>query len=300
MGFFDPQYKKTIPKYATRIGVVTSKTGAVLQDIERTVHARNPYIELLLVPALVQGENAPDSLISALEKIDSQKCDVIIVGRGGGSAEDLWCFNDERLARTIFNLKTPVISAVGHETDFTIADFVADARALTPTAGAEMAAFEYRVWKETIEHYLGILENETVHQWRMRKSDLEVLKSKLEKAHPCVSLNSQKEKVGNLKKLLPVYWNRIFSEKQNRIGELKAWLPHYMKAGLEKKENEFQLLAKRLEGESPLKKLVNGFGFLKGEKGPLKSVHEVSAGETLTVTVSDGTIQTIVESVKEN
>ena len=143
MGMFAPEYKQPIPKYIKRLGVVTAPTGAAIQDIRNISLRRNPYLQIILYPALVQGEGAAKSIVKGIQMLDQAGVDVIIVGRGGGSIEDLWAFNEEIVARAIFECHTPVISAVGHETDFTIADFVADLRAPTPSAAAELAVDDY-------------------------------------------------------------------------------------------------------------------------------------------------------------
>ena len=152
MGMFDSCYKQPIPRYALRVGVVTAPTGAAIRDIMNISARRNPYVQLVLCPALVQGEQAPASIVRGIRRLDSMGLDVLIVGRGGGSIEDLWAFNEECVARAIFDCQTPVISAVGHETDVTIADYVADLRAPTPSAAAELAVFDYRQFEEQIGH----------------------------------------------------------------------------------------------------------------------------------------------------
>ena len=151
MGMFAPEYKQPIPKFAKRIGIVTAPTGAAIRDIMNIYARRNPYVQLLLYPALVQGDGAAASIVKGIEMLEKQNVDVIIVGRGGGSIEDLWAFNEEVVARAIFNCRIPIISAVGHETDTTIADYVADMRAPTPSAAAELAVFEY----QAIDNFLG-------------------------------------------------------------------------------------------------------------------------------------------------
>ena len=150
MGMFAPEYKQPIPKFAKKIGIVTAPTGAAIRDIMNISARRNPYVQLILYPALVQGDGATASIAKGIEMLDKHGVDVIIVGRGGGSIEDLWAFNEEPVARAIFNCRTPIISAVGHETDTTIADYVADMRAPTPSAAAELAVFEY----QALENYL--------------------------------------------------------------------------------------------------------------------------------------------------
>ena len=153
MGMFAAEYKKPIPKYAMRIGVVTAPTGAAVRDIQNIAGRRNPFVQLILYPALVQGDGAVESIVNGIHALDMLGLDVLIVGRGGGSIEDLWAFNEESVARAIFECETPVISAVGHETDTTIADYVADLRAPTPSAAAELAVFDYYAVKEQMAFY---------------------------------------------------------------------------------------------------------------------------------------------------
>ena len=158
MGMFASEYKQQIPSYVRRLGVVTAPTGAAIQDIRNISYRRNPYIQIVLYPALVQGEGAKESIAAGIEALDQMNLDLIIVGRGGGSIEDLWAFNEEVVARAIFQCNTPVISAVGHETDTTIADFVADLRAPTPSAAAELAVADIRGILEQIEAYQNRLQ----------------------------------------------------------------------------------------------------------------------------------------------
>lgn len=153
MGMFAKEYKQPIPAYAKTVGIVTAPTGAAIQDIRNVAGRRNPYVQLILYPALVQGDGAKESIIEGIEKLDAYGVDVMIVGRGGGSVEDLWAFNEEEVARAIFNCKIPIISAVGHETDTTIADFVADLRAPTPSAAAELAVADIRGVFQSLENY---------------------------------------------------------------------------------------------------------------------------------------------------
>ena len=173
MGMFDASYKKPIPKYAKRVGIVTAPTGAAIQDIRNIASRRNPYVQLILYPALVQGEGAAASVVNGIRALDALGVDVMIVGRGGGSIEDLWAFNEEIVARAIFACETPVISAVGHETDTTIADYVADLRAPTPSAAAELAVFDHALVKEQIagrRNQFGRLLRNQIGAARMRLS----------------------------------------------------------------------------------------------------------------------------------
>ena len=179
MGMFAPEYKKPIPRFAKKVGVVTAKTGAAIQDIINITHRRNPYVQLILYPTLVQGESAAVNIAAGIDYLDTLGLDVIIVGRGGGSIEDLWAFNEECVAMAIFRCETPVISAVGHETDFTIADFVADLRAPTPSAAAELAVFEYDTFENTLNLFAAQLSQSMQALIESRKKELEHAKLSL-------------------------------------------------------------------------------------------------------------------------
>ncbi len=159
MGMFDAGYKQPIPRFIRTLGVVTAPTGAAVQDIRNIAHRRNPYVQVILYPALVQGDGAKESIVKGIQALEALGVDVMIVGRGGGSMEDLWAFNEEEVARAVFNCSVPVISAVGHETDTTIIDYVADLRAPTPSAAAELAVYDYRALQESLLGYEQILRD---------------------------------------------------------------------------------------------------------------------------------------------
>ena len=184
MGMFDPRYKKPVPKYAKRIGIVTAPTGAAIRDIQNIAGRRNPYVELVLYPALVQGEGAKESIVRGIEILDGAGVDVIIVGRGGGSIEDLWAFNEEVVAQAIFDCETPIISAVGHETDITIADYVADLRAPTPSAAAELAVFDFRAFKDALDRYRTALRRGPETKLNHLKMQLRLRQTKLAMRSP--------------------------------------------------------------------------------------------------------------------
>ena len=172
MGMFAPEYKQPIPAYVKKIGVVTAPTGAAVQDIKNIALRRNPFVQIILYPALVQGEGAADSIVEGIRRLDALNLDVLIVGRGGGSIEDLWAFNEEKVARAVFSCHTPVISAVGHETDTTIIDFVADLRAPTPSAAAELAVADVRAVLNTLENYKSRMNHAMANQTQRARSRL--------------------------------------------------------------------------------------------------------------------------------
>lgn len=240
MGMFDIMYKQPIPKYATKIGICTASTGAAIQDIRNISSRRNPYVQLYLYPAIVQGENAVASIVQGLRYLDEMDMDVIIVGRGGGSIEDLWAFNEEAVARTIFNMKTPVISAVGHETDTTIADYVADLRAPTPSAAAELAVFDYNEFKNKLFQYKRTLEN---------KLEREIQKNRILVKNYEARVNYVSPK------------NQLLTKKQY-VDELFTKMENLFKNKLTNDKHTLGILAERLNGLSPLNKLSNGYAYI--------------------------------------
>ena len=199
MGMFDEIYKKPIPRYSRRIGIVTASTGAAVRDIINVATRRDPYVELVLYPARVQGEGAKESIVRGIRQLDKMGLDVMIVGRGGGSIEDLWAFNEECVARAIFEAETPIISAVGHETDFTIADFVADRRAPTPSAAAELASFEYDVLEEQFGAYRSALEKEMTQRLQLLKARVNADKERLQRLSPRSVLQNRRQQLDAMK-----------------------------------------------------------------------------------------------------
>ncbi|MGN0348751.1 MAG: exodeoxyribonuclease VII large subunit [Roseburia sp.] len=245
MGMFSAEYKKPIPRYAMRIGVVTAPTGAAVQDIRNIASRRNPYVQLILYPALVQGEGAVASICNGIRTLDALGVDVMIVGRGGGSIEDLWAFNEEAVARAIFESKTPIIAAVGHETDTTIADYVADLRAPTPSAAAELAVFDYRMTKGMLMGYRDSIERMLSQKLRTARLQVENYQAKLRLFDPAIRLREQRKYVADLQERLEGTMQQCIREKRHTLA----------------------LLSERMEGVSPLKKLSQGFSYVADAKG---------------------------------
>ena len=272
MGMFEKEYKKPIPKYAMKVGIITAATGAAIQDIINISTRRNPYVRLYLYSAIVQGEQAVPSIISGLNCMDSMGVDVIIVGRGGGSIEDLWAFNDENVARAIFSCKTPVISAVGHETDTTIADFVADMRAPTPSAAAELAVFDYRQYLEDIEGIRLTMEKLMYGKLDTYMRRLENFTLRLENKNPI-------RQISNKKQLL-----------QSQAEKLK----YKMNTRLQNEKSRLRLMAERLNSKSPLLRLDKGHAYVSAGENPLKSIEQVKAGDTVQIHLKDGLVETEV------
>ncbi len=274
MGYFSKDYKRPIPRYAKKIGVVTAKTGAAVHDIITISKRRNPYISIYLYPALVQGESAKYSIVDGIQKLDELGLDVIIVGRGGGSIEDLWAFNEEIVAEAIFAAKTPIISAVGHETDFTIADFVADMRASTPSAAAELAVCDISVVENVIEQYNYRINNiftREVEKYRQLVNNYEL----------------------RIKYLNPV--NQV-NEKRQITAQYLDKLDNLMKNRLTKYKNNLSLFASRLEGVSPVNRLGQGYSYTENAEGKnISSIKDVAENDIIKTYVKDGFVSSRVE-----
>lgn len=278
MGMFDPQYKRPIPRYAKTVGIVTASTGAAIRDIMNIAERRNPYVQLFLCPAQVQGENAKYSIVKAIQRLDSMGLDILIVGRGGGSIEDLWAFNEEMVARAIFACKTPVISAVGHETDVTIADYVADMRAPTPSAAAELAVFDYRQFAEQAEGYRQALIRSAERQVEKSRYRTGEYRYRLSLKHPQKKLDDRRQRAVDMEEQI----NRLMKEK------------------LLEARHRLALLSGRLSGVSPLEKLSQGYGFVSGsDEKKIVSVHQVKQGDRIYIYVQDGKIGAKVETAED-
>lgn len=270
MGMFSSQFKQQIPSHIKRLGIVTAPTGAAVRDIMNISRRRNPYVQLVLYPALVQGEGAADSIVKGIRMLDEYGVDTIIVGRGGGSIEDLWAFNEEKVARAIFNCRTPVISAVGHETDVTIADYVADLRAPTPSAAAELAVADVRQVTERLSQY--------------RYAFYGRMTGQIERA-----TQEAKRRLLRLNYLSPE--NQIREKRQSLIDKEER-LQLLMRSALEEKRHQMMIYVERMKGLSPLDKLSQGYSYIADESGrTVTSIDDVSEGERLKVYVTDGYIR---------
>lgn len=278
MGMFSPEYKKELPFYAARVGIVTAPTGAAIQDIRNISTRRNPGVELILYPAQVQGEGAAESIVRGLRRLDRYGVDVIICGRGGGSIEDLWAFNTEEVARAIFECQTPVISAVGHETDTTIADFVADLRAPTPSAAAEMAVCE-------VGELLDRIQDQERKLFRLMQNRIQEERSRIKQAELRLKMHSPEQ---------------VLNERRSRLLELEMRFHDRMEHRLEREKNRLALLSEKLEGLSPLKQMARGYAFVADEEHrAVQSVKMLAAEERLTLYLSDGRAKVRVEEREE-
>lgn len=276
-GLFDHEKKKPIPKNPKKIGVVTARTGAAIHDIISTAKRRNPYVQLILYPAKVQGDGASDTIVAGIKALDQYGVDIIIVGRGGGSIEDLWAFNEEKVARAIYEVQTPIISGTGHEVDTTIADYAADLRAATPTAACELAVPDIREVMAGIinrEYTLRTLLKQVVRRYQMKLQQYQITIANFD---PRFQLQEQKM----------------------HLAELEEQIHAVMKNKMTDYQHKLELYTKELHGLSPTAKLINGFGYIEGSNGePVTSVKKVMEGDQISLTISDGTIITKAEQIK--
>ena len=268
MGMFAPEYKQPIPAYVKKIGVVTAPTGAAVQDIKNIALRRNPFVQIILYPALVQGEGAADSIVEGIRRLDALNLDVLIVGRGGGSIEDLWAFNEEKVARAVFSCHTPVISAVGHETDTTIIDFVADLRAPTPSAAAELAVADVRAVLNTLENYKSRMNHAMANQTQRARSRLLQYETKWKYLGPENKIRDQRARHAELER-------RYTDAMEEKLKEARHRLALYIQA---------------MKGLSPLDKLNQGYSYVEKEGKAITSVQDVKEGDLLEICVSDGKI----------
>ena len=289
MGMFDSCYKQPIPKYARKVGIVTAGTGAAIRDIMNISARRNPYVQLILYPALVQGEQAKYSIAKGIETLDRMGLDVLIVGRGGGSIEDLWAFNEEMVARAIFNCTTPVISAVGHETDVTIADYVADLRAPTPSAAAELAVFDYSQFVEQVNLYRQVLERSMERRMEKLHFRLDQCGMRLKLLSPQRQLNDRRQRLADMEHRLERMLEEELGASLRMLEDRKLRLEAQMAAGLTEGKHRLALLSGRLDGLSPLKKLGGGFGFVTDARGrAFTSIAQAEPGDIIRISVKDG------------
>lgn len=290
MGMFAPEYKKPIPRFAKTIGIATASTGAAVHDIINVTTRRNPYIQLVFVPTKVQGQGAAQSIVNSIRTLDDYGVDVIIVGRGGGSLEDLWAFNEEIVARAIFNCRTPVISAVGHETDYTIADFTADMRAPTPSAAAEIATADMTEFMASLDERkqrlnravtglitwtrTGILERQQDRMRNAMADRIDAYRRRSERMQYSMNM------------LSPITRINAFRAQSE---EARMKLAQVMNAGLTDARHALAIKAERLKGLSPLEKISSGYAWISdGQEKHLSKASELRKGQEITVRFADG------------
>lgn len=275
-GLFDDSKKKKIPHFAQKIGVVTAQTGAVIQDIRNVSNRRNPYVQIILYPAKVQGKDAHQTIIKGLQYFEKTDVDIVIIGRGGGSIEDLWEFNQEELAYAIAACTKPVISAVGHETDTTIADYAADLRAPTPSAAAELAVFSYRDYEIALQEYRYTLN-------RYMENVLQIKRLQLKQYETVLSHASPKDLIAQ---------RRLF------LAECADRMTYLIEQKILSAKHQLALYAEELKGLSPLQKLQDGYSYVENAQGKnVNQVKNLTKGEILTVKMTDGQAKVSVEEI---
>ena len=279
MGMFEASYKKPIPTYVKKLGVVTAATGAAVRDIIQVSKRRNPFVQIILYPAQVQGEGAAESIVEGICALEKLGVDAMIVGRGGGSIEDLWAFNERIVAEAVFHCSVPVISAVGHETDTTIIDFVSDLRAPTPSAAAELAVFDIRTVFAQIETYQEIFLGKIQQKIDLYRRQIQQYERLLSMKHPMHQIREQRQ----------------------RLLSLEERLETLMKMQLDHKKHALHLKISRLNGLSPLEKLQQGLAYVSNKDGKsVHSVEQVLVGEKLSVQLKDGQLQVTVLEKEQN
>lgn len=297
-GMFDPSYKQPIPPYVKRLGVVTAATGAAVRDIIQISKRRNPFIEIILYPAIVQGDAAPDSIVRGIRTLDSMDVDVIIIGRGGGSLEDLWAFNEERVAEAVFDCATPVISAVGHETDTVITDFVADLRAPTPSAAAELAVFDLYRYDGDIDAFRRRLQDAMSGKIRRQRTDLLRISREIRHLSPDARIRDQRQTVDRI-------WDRLDQLMSFRIDDMRTRadrrdrLRMLINSKIIDSRHRMELIAGTLEHLSPLARLSGGYGFVSTPDGhAIYSAADIHPDEDFHVRLRDGLIEATACRVK--
>ncbi len=278
MGMFAPEYKQPVPKYIRTLGVVTAPTGAAVRDIINIATRRNPYIQIILYPAIVQGEQAVSSIVNGIRALERLGVDVMIVGRGGGSIEDLWAFNEEAVAQAVFDCSIPIISAVGHETDTTIIDFVADLRAPTPSAAAELAVYDFALLMERILAYRNALGHAMQVQLERQKNRLDAQKMRMKYLNPESRIRQKRMYCMDLEVRMTGLMKQVLTKQQHRLG----------------------LYAAQLKGLSPLEKLSQGYAYIENEHhSVVNDVRKVKPEDKMQIYVKNGIIQARVEEVRE-
>lgn len=278
LGYFAPEHKKQLPAYPKRIGIVTASTGAAIQDIVSVAKRRNPYVSLFLYPATVQGSEAGPSIAKGIGILDAYGVDAIIIGRGGGSIEDLWPFNERIVADAIYQCSTPIISGTGHETDVTIADLCADVRAATPTAAAEILLPDIFAVMQQMDHYRDLLDNRISYRLQTVRDRVQLYERQMKQMHPGNRLRLQKDRLSHLEMLL--------QERMNHK--------------LQTAKNNYAMYMQKLDALSPLQRLGGGYAFVKDENGKgVLSASELSLNSVLDITFKDGSVKAKVININD-
>ena len=291
-GLFDAEHKKAIPPYPRRLGVVTARTGAAIQDIINVSLRRNPWLQIVFCPAQVQGEGASASVVAAIHALEDYGVDVMIVGRGGGSMEDLWAFNEENVARAVYECGVPVISAVGHETDTTIIDFVSDLRAPTPSAAAELAVPDMRVVESRLSAYDEALDNAMEEALNRRREKLLGLERIFRHLSPRARLTERRRQLADRAERMTLLMDRQLQADRQRTARYKERMQTMMERGLDREKARLAVKIQKLEGLSPLRQLERGYAYVTdGEGHGITSIEQAPAGTRITVAMTDGEIE---------
>lgn len=322
LGMFAQEYKRPIPKYVRTLGVVTARTGAAVRDIIQIATRRNPYVQIILYPAVVQGDGAVPSIVSGIRALEQLGVDVMIVGRGGGSIEDLWAFNEREVAQAVFNCSVPIISAVGHETDTTIIDFVADLRAPTPSAAAELAVFDVRELLQRMTGYEDALTQRMKRWINRQREDIRRFERQFQTLSPESRIRSYRQQRTRLEEALSERMNSLLNRRKEKMRgytgqfrilnptgkirscrqyqvRLEGELTGRMERIMAVKRHELEIYIEKLKGLSPLEKLSGGFSYLEDAEGKqIRSASQVAAGDALKIRMKDGTLEAQVTDVQ--
>ena len=300
-GLFEFEHKKEIPQFPRKVGIVTAGTGAAIQDIRNIAKRRNPYVQLYLYPAKVQGEGAAKTIVSGIRNLDTMGLDTIIIGRGGGSIEDLWAFNEECVARAIYDAHTPIISGTGHEIDNTIADYVADLRAPTPSAACELAIPDIMALVRQLTRYESEMNQSMDQKLQKIRQQTDLLGTRLQSLSPSVKLEKQSLYLNALEMRLQNV-SPIIRLKNDKIylDMLQDKLCQFMEDRYKKVCYQYKLLLSKLDALSPTAKLSGGYGYIEGGNGePVCSAADITEQDSFTVTVWDGKIHGVVTEVEK-
>ena len=299
-GLFDESHKKPIPRYPKKIGIITSRTGAVIEDIKRTAREANPYVQLILYSAIVQGADAAATLIRGIKRFEEEGVDTIIIGRGGGSTEDLWCFNDEKLARTVYSCRIPVISAVGHQTDRTLVDEVSDLSVATPTAAAMNAVPSLALAFNELDGFKDSISNKLQLRIDRMKSSIDKFEYGIRRQSPQMKIKEVGRQIDNYS----LSYNRLLSAKLDNYDRViigsKQQLDRLMRASYEALNKKFITITTEIEGKSPMKRLMGGYSYVENEAGEnIRSIKSVKQGERLNLVLADGSVKAKVEEINK-
>ncbi|WP_042905872.1 exodeoxyribonuclease VII large subunit [Glaesserella parasuis] len=323
LGLFAQEHKKPIPTFVKRVGIVTSSSGAALQDILHILQRRDPSLEVVIYPTLVQGKEATADIVQMIELANRrQECDVLIVGRGGGSLEDLWCFNEEAVAWAIYHSQIPIISAVGHETDVTIADFVADLRAPTPSAAAELVSRDQQELLRQLQHHADRVNLAFDRLWSEKLARFDRLQLRLQAQHPQRQLQQRFQQLSHLEKQLKQQMEQLLLRKQQRwknavqrmernplpyriSAQMQHWhkleqrLSYAIEKNVSQRRQQFQTLCTQLDGLSPLAILARGYSVTQNQQGKaLLSSQDIAIGETIVTRLAQGKVVSQVVGIR--